>query len=52
VKVNRFYSKDKVSFLDILDPFINLKIDEIISSSKNRQTTITSQNKNNGVDEI
>jgi len=45
VKIDRVYSKGKVSFMDILDPYINLKIEEMISSSNiQRNTATTSQN--------
>jgi hypothetical protein len=45
VKANRVYSKEKVTFLDILEPYINGKIEEIIDSRNGRSTNNTTHNK-------
>jgi hypothetical protein len=38
MKANRVYSKNKISFTDILDPFINGKIEELINSANSKPT--------------
>ncbi|MEH7239436.1 hypothetical protein [Bacillus sp. JJ1562] len=43
MKVDRVYTKGKVSFMDILDPYIDLKIEELITSSNRKQNTGRSQ---------
>jgi hypothetical protein len=45
MKANRVYSKEKVTFLDILEPLINGKIEEIIDSRIGKSTINTSLHK-------
>lgn len=45
IKPTRIYSTEKVTFLEILEPFINVKIDEIIQSKNRTSANIMSNNK-------
>ncbi len=51
MKVERVYSQKEVNYLDILDPFINSKIEKIINSY-NKKTTTKSQELTKGDDVI
>jgi hypothetical protein len=45
LKANRFYSKENLTFLDILEPYINGKIEEIIDSRTGDRTNNSSHYK-------
>jgi hypothetical protein len=49
MKANRVYSKDKVTFLDIIEPYINGKIEEIINSRIGKSTNNSSHYKGSDV---